>query len=169
MQLTAINSANCPFTELELATDNILIPAVSDRPPVSEEERQILSLPCRNGGLGREYTTQLHHQHHDSAYLIGFPADNLVAQVNSLGAAIGTLAVKKRQAQLVVRAGDKAAAIEIWEAGRKPMKALLEWHLKKELQASEPANPYEDMASPSTKLPSWMVSAYDMAGHLSVY
>ena len=132
MQLTAINSAYCPLTELELAIDDILVPAVSDRPPVSEEERQILSLPCRNGGLGRVYPTQLHHQHHDSAYLIGFPADNLVAQVGSLGAAIGTLAVRKRQAQLVVRARDTAAAIEIWEAGRKPMRAVLEMTSAKE-------------------------------------
>ena len=126
MQLTAINSAYCPLTELELAIDDILIPAVSDCPPVSKEERQILSLPCRNGGLGRVYPTQLHHQHHDSAYLIGFPADNFVAQVNSLRAAIGTLAVRKRQAQLVVRAKDIAAAFGIWQAGRKPRKALLE-------------------------------------------
>ena len=58
--------------------------------------------------------------------VIGFPADNLVTQVNSLAAAIGTLAVRKRQAQLVVRARDTAAAIEIWEAGRKSMKVLLE-------------------------------------------
>ena len=126
MQLTAINSAYCPLTELELAVDDILIPTVSDRTPVSKEERQILSLPCCNGGLGRVYPTQLHHQHHDSAYLIGFPADNLVAQVDSLGAAIGTLAVRKRQTQLVVSARDTAGAIEIWEAGRKPLKALLE-------------------------------------------
>ena len=126
MQLTAINSANCPLTELELAIDDILIPAVSDRPLVSKEERWILSLPCRNGGLERVYPTQLHHQHHESAYLIGFPADNLVAQVNSLAAATGTPAVRKRQAQLVVRARDTAAAIEILEAGRKSMKVLLE-------------------------------------------
>ena len=72
------------------------------------------------------YPTQLHHLHHDSVYLIGFPADNLVAQVDSLGATIGTVAVRKKQAQLVVRARDTAAAIEIWEAGRKPMKVVLE-------------------------------------------
>ena len=126
MQLTAINSANCPFTELELAIEDLLIPAVSDRPLVSKEEQQILSLLCRDGGLGRVYPTQLHPQHHDSANLIDFPADNLVAQVKSLGAATGTLAVRKRQAQLVVRARDTAAAIEIWEAGRKSMKVLLE-------------------------------------------
>ena len=126
MQLTAINSGYCPLTELELAIDDILIPAVSDHPPVSKEKRQMLSLPCHSGGLGRVYSIQLHHQHQDSAYLIGFPADNLVAQVDSLGAAIGMLAVRKTQAQLVVRARDTAAAIEIWEAGGKPMKALLE-------------------------------------------
>ena len=97
MQLTAINSANWPLTELELAIEDILNPAVSDRPPVSKEELQILSLPCRIGDLGRVYPTQLHPQHHDSAYHIGFPADNIVAQVNSLGAAIGMLAVRKRQ------------------------------------------------------------------------
>ena len=53
MQITALNSANCPLTELELAIEDVLNPAVSDRPPVSKEERQILSLPCRNGGLER--------------------------------------------------------------------------------------------------------------------
>ena len=40
------------FTELEQAIDDFLIPALNDRPPVSNEERQIVSLPCRNGGLG---------------------------------------------------------------------------------------------------------------------
>ena len=39
---------------------------------------------------------------------------------------MGMLAVRKRRAQLLVRARATAAAIEIWEAGGKPMKALLE-------------------------------------------
>ena len=59
------------FTELEQAIDIFLIPAMTDRPPVSKEERRILSLPCRNGGLGLINPTQLHHHYQDSAHLTG--------------------------------------------------------------------------------------------------
>ena len=104
------------FTELEQAIDDFLIPAVTDRPPVSKEERQILSLPCRNGGLGLINPTQLHHHHQDSAYLTGPLANYIVAQVDSLGAATAMLAVRKREAQLAARAREKAAVIEIRES-----------------------------------------------------
>ena len=45
------------FTELEQAIDGFFISALSDCPPVSKEERQILSLPCRNSDLELIYPT----------------------------------------------------------------------------------------------------------------
>ena len=124
--MRTMQEASGLFAELEQAIDDFLIPALTDRPPVSKEERQILSLPCRNGGLGLVNPTQLHHHHQDSAYLTGPLADNIVAQVDSLGAATAMLAVRKREAQLAARARERAAAIKIKESAGKPMKALLE-------------------------------------------
>ena len=121
-----VQEASGLFMELEQAIDNFLIPAMTDRPPVSKEERQILSLPCRNGGLGLINPTQLHHHYQDSAHLTGPLADNIVAKVDSLGAATAMLAVRKRETQLATRARERAAAIEIRESADKPMKALLE-------------------------------------------
>ena len=111
------------------------IPALSDRPSVSKEERQIVSLPSRNGGLGLINPTQLYHHHQDSAYLTGPLANNTIAQVESLGAATAMLAVRKREAQLAVRARarERATAIEIRESAGKPIKALLETASEKKL------------------------------------
>ena len=92
------------FTELEQAIDNFLIPAMTDCPPVSKEERQILSLQCRNGGLGLINPAQIHHHYQDSSHLTGPLADNIVAQDDSLGAATTVCAVRKRETRLTTRA-----------------------------------------------------------------
>ena len=114
------------FTELGQAIYNFLIPAMTDRPPVSREERQILSLPYHDGGLGLINPTQPHHYYQDSAHLIRPLEDNIVAQVDSLRAATAMLAVRKRQTQLATRARERTATIEIRESADKPMKVLLE-------------------------------------------
>ena len=114
------------FTELEQSIDNFLIPAMNDCPNVSKEERQILSLQCRNGGLGLINPTKLHNHYQDSSHLTGPLADNIVAQDDSLGAATTMLAVRKRETRLTTRARERAVAIEIRESADKPLKALLE-------------------------------------------
>ena len=103
----------------------------------------------------------------DSSNIITGPlADNIVAQVESLGAATARLEVRKREAQLAARARGRATANEIRGSPGTPMKALLEMTSEK---AGKLADPYEDIASPCTRLPFRMVSALNKAGQLSGY
>ena len=115
------------FKALEDAITNKLLPAMTGNTTITRHERQVLSLPCRLGGLGIEDPAAISDQHYtDSLYANQPLIDTIFEQQNELS--VETIAAQKKNKSLLSeknRAAAQARYEEIYEASSDETKRCL--------------------------------------------
>ena len=115
------------FKPLEDAITNKLLPAITGNSTLTRHERQILSLPCRLGGLGIEDPAAISDQHYlDSLHANEPLTDTIFEQQNELS--VETIAAQKaKKAELSEknRAAAQARYLELYEASSPEIKRCL--------------------------------------------
>ena len=97
-----MSNAAPSFGPLESAIRDKLIPAITGR-QICEEDRAVLALPCRYGGLGIIDPTQLASQHQSSKQITRTLQQNIIQQVMPLGDAICDGQAAKKAVQTSAR------------------------------------------------------------------
>ena len=95
---------------LDDAVSNMLIPALLGR-PVNTQERSLLALPCRFGGLGLPHPSSRASQHQSSRDITAPLTSRILVQDMELGTAIDDVRAAKKQAKSTVDASVRADAV----------------------------------------------------------
>ena len=115
------------FKPLEDAITNKLLPAMTGITTLTRHERQVLSLPCRLGGLGIEDPSSISDQHYTDSVDANQPlTDAIFEQQNELS--VDTIAAQKAKKALLSEKNRSAAQArykEIYEASSPETKRCL--------------------------------------------